>query len=257
MRGYLGDGVETRLKFAVHPLTGVSLYRTGDLGRWMPDGNIEFVGRRDDQVKIAGMRIEPGEIESALTKQPGVIQAAALVRTLRDNEKQLVAAVRVNPGLTSAALMARLRIQLPAALIPASIRLVERFPLTANGKIDRQALLGLFEAAATPSPKDAREIEQKIALAWSRVLGIPHMPAEANFFDLGARSLHLLRVVADLAEQFQINVSPTEVFRHSTVRSLASFVAGLSEDASTEISSDEREQQRRALLERKRRAASA
>ena len=255
MLGYLNDEIATQCKFAVHAESGKSIYRTGDLGRWMTDGNIEFVGRRDNQVKISGLRIELGEIESTLIKQPGVLEAAVLVRTLRDHEKQLVAAVRVVPGVTIAELAGRLRSQLPAALVPAPIRIVEKFPLNSNGKVDRPALLGIWERVAKPVVMATGAWEQTIALVWSQVLELNDIPYDVNFFDLGGKSVHLLRVMAQLAEQYQISVPVTALLGHSTVRGLAAFLAGTVLVTESEISPDDRELRRKAAAQRMRPAS--
>ena len=140
-KGYNGDEKKTNASFITHPVTGERMYRTGDLGRYLPDGNIEFLGREDFQVKIRGHRIELGEIETRLQEIPGVDNCAVTVREDDSGEKRLVAYVtRDGAQLDTAAIREHLRKKLPEYMVPGVCVVLERFPLTANGKVDRKAL---------------------------------------------------------------------------------------------------------------------
>jgi amino acid adenylation domain-containing protein len=197
-RGYVNDPDRTRQAFMPDPhREGERLYRAGDYGRWLPDGKLEFLGRRDSQVKIRGFRIEIGEIESTLTLAPGVDSAAVVV----SEGKHLVAFYCGD--VTADALRTRLGDALPEYMVPSAFHRRERLPLTGNGKVDRKALVALaqdidattdgFEAPATPS-------ERRVAAAWADVLGLPQEQIGRNdgFFDLGGTSLSAVKLVIAL-----------------------------------------------------------
>ncbi|PYP55262.1 MAG: non-ribosomal peptide synthetase [Gemmatimonadetes bacterium] len=198
-RGYINDPARTRSAFLPDPhRPGGRLYRSGDYGRWLPDGKLEFLGRRDSQVKISGFRIEIGEIESALVRLPGVRDGAVVV-----SNKQLIAFYSGAEPLDANALRKRLGEKLPTYMAPAAFHWRESLPLTDNGKTDRKALAAL--AAELTVAEQEREppstpTEQWLAAAWANVLGIPQeqIGRRDRFFDLGGTSLSALQLLIAL-----------------------------------------------------------
>lgn len=230
--GYLHDPQRTAARFLTYPGGGAPLYRSGDLAVRHPDGLLEFRGRRDHQAKIRGFRVEPGEVETALARHPQVLAAVVLAVESAPGEHRLVAWIEPpagGPPPAGAELQAWLAGRLPDHLVPRDIRFLAAFPLTPNGKVDRLALARMAAAPApaapTPAPLAASTAEQRVMEAWTEVLG--HAPADpaANFFDLGATSIHLAVVHAKLRAAFQRDFPLTELFAHPTVRALAAFLA--------------------------------
>ncbi|SFE52769.1 pyochelin synthetase [Actinacidiphila alni] len=211
-RGYLGDQAATDAAFVTHPRTGERLYRSGDLGRYRPDGVIEFVGRRDGQVQIAGRRVEPAEVEAALAAHPGVGRAA-VVPVRRDGlagHRGLAAFVVPAPGRPApdeAELRAHLGRLLPAYLVPGGITVRADLPLTRNGKVDREALAHTA-AVAPPEPVEESTggtddpLVELLARTWAAALGLPRVGPRDNFFALGGDSLVGARILARLRETF-------------------------------------------------------
>ncbi|RKH36324.1 non-ribosomal peptide synthetase, partial [Corallococcus llansteffanensis] len=194
-RGYLGQPALTAERFVPHPFStspGARLYRTGDLARWRADGQLEFLGRTDFQVKLRGFRLELGEIEAALARQPGVREVAVLVREDVPGDKRLVAYLVLAPDSPSVSELRRaLQQQLPGYMVPAHLLPLDALPLTPNGKLDRRALPA---PDARPSldtgfvaPQSA--LEQQLASAWQSVLRLDKVGVHDNFFDLGGNSL--------------------------------------------------------------------
>jgi amino acid adenylation domain-containing protein len=230
--GYLGDPDLTREKFQANPFNGLPedrIYRTRDLGRYLPDGNLTFAGRRDQQVKIRGFRVELGEIEAALGRQPGVREAVVIARDDDLAGRRLIAYVVPSAeGATDAhALHEALRATLPAYMIPAAFVLLERLPLTPNHKLDRRAL-----PDPEPSRPEGREIvpprdgvEQAIAMIWQRLLNLEAVGVRDNFFELGGHSLLGTRVIAALRDEFGAEIPLRALFEKPTVEALALAVA--------------------------------
>src|SRR5215212_7295229 len=225
-RGYLGRAVLTAEKFVpdAYGAAGGRLYRTGDLVRWTSRGQLEFIGRRDEQIKLRGFRIELGEIETALKKCLGVRQAIALVRRITDFDQRLVAYVVPEPGadISIRALREQLQGRLPEYMIPAELLLLDELPLTPNGKIDRRALAALqhsgssgksFEAPRTP-------VEEMLAGIWAELLRVERVGASDNFFDLGGHSLLATQLVSRLREVFQVEISLRSLFEQGTLADL-------------------------------------
>ncbi len=225
-RGYLGRPELTAERFLPDPFgggTGERLYRTGDLARHRPDGVFEFLGRIDDQVKIRGFRVELGEIETVLREHPRVRQAAVAVREDRPGQKRLVAYVASAEGEKAepAELRSFLEGRLPEVMVPAAFVLLPKLPLTANGKVDRQAL---------PAPEEARQetafvaprtaMERVLAEIWSEVLGVERVGAHDNFFHLGGDSIRSITVRGKALER-GLDVPVAELFAHPTIESLA------------------------------------
>jgi pyochelin synthetase len=224
--GYLHDEVRTAEAFVCHPRTGERLYRTGDLGCRLPSGDIEFLGRSDFQVKIQGYRVEPGEIEHVLSEHPAVGRAAVVARASGAG-RQLAAFV--TPARSTAepepgALRAFLARRLPSYLVPGSITVFSRLPLTANGKLDRRALeelrpLGPPEKRTFVTPRT--ELEAAVAGIWEETLSITPVGADDDFFALGGQSFAALRIATLLSQRLGRRVSLGTLLECRTVASLA------------------------------------
>lgn len=226
--GYWQNKAKTTASFITHPLTGERLYRTGDLGRYLPNGNIEFLGREDFQVKIGGYRIELGEIESVLTQHPAVDKAVVTVAGQQLKDKRLVAYVVIQQEISPNQLRDFLREQLPEYMIPSAFMYLEKLPLSANGKIDRRELPNpetiLQELTITyAAPENA--IEQTIVSIWQTVLNLEQVGIDHNFFEIGGNSLLITQVYTQLKntlpQQIENHISLADLFKYSTIRSLA------------------------------------
>ena len=233
--GYLGDPRKTAAAFVPHPYArrpGERLYRTGDLGRWRPDGSIECLGRLDEQVKIRGVRVEPGEIEAALLEHPGVRAAVVVARERSPGDVRLVAYVAAGePGSVSpSALREHLRARLPEALVPGAFVVLPALPLAPGGKVDRRALPPPewgADAVYVPPRSPAEEI---LAGIWTGVLEVDRVGAHDDFFHLGGHSLLALRVIARVRQAFGVEVPLRTLFEHPTVAGLAARIARAPED---------------------------
>jgi len=226
--GYVGQPKLTAERFVANPfVSGATMYRTGDLARYVPGsgGAIEFLGRADDQVKVRGFRIELGEIEAALLKQPGVRQAVVLAREENGGtDKQLVAYVVANVGdaVTGEQLRDKLRLELPDYMVPTKVILLEKLPLTANGKIDRKALPDAnADSFERPYVAPSTPTERGIAAIWEEVLRRKNVSADANFFELGGHSLTATQVVSRIRQQFSINLALRTLFESPVLKALA------------------------------------
>lgn len=227
-RGYINDEERTRAAFLTDPhRPGERLYRSGDFGRWLPDGKLEFLGRRDAQIKIRGFRIEIGEIENQLLRVPGVRDAAVVVTTSEDNGERSLAGFYSSaesiPADEPRALLADL---LPAYMVPGALYWLETLPLTGNGKIDKKALtrlageLGRSRVTDRQAPRSATE--QLLADAWAEVLKVPvdQVGRDDHFFDHGGTSLTAIRLSMRLDRQ----VSLADVTSHPVLRELAGLI---------------------------------
>jgi len=228
-RGYLNDPERTAAAFVPHPRTGERLYRTGDLGRYLPSGDIEFLGRTDFQVKIQGYRVEPGEVEHALLASPAVGQAAVVARESAAG-KQLAAFVTQASGGRPAdpdELLRFLAGRLPGHLVPATVTVLDELPLSANGKLDRRAL-----RERTPSrPRERRPdtaprtpTEETVAQVWAAVLGDGPVGVHDDFFALGGQSFAALQVSSLLTRRYGRRVPPGVLLERSTVALLADWL---------------------------------
>jgi amino acid adenylation domain-containing protein len=243
-RGYLNRADLTAQRFVPDPFSGdrdARMYHTGDLARVLPDGTLEFCGRVDDQIKIRGYRVEPGEIEGVLCEHAGVRDAHVLARDTASGDKQLVAYVvpawspqRPRPSpteiLTPATLRAHLKSRLPAYMMPSAFVLLDEFPLNANGKVDRRALPDPdIERPGAPSAasRPLTPTEATIAGIWISLLNVEHIRPEDSFFDLGGHSLMALRTMARIREAFGIEVPLRALFEGPTLGKLAEIVDGL------------------------------
>ncbi len=261
-RGYLERPAQTAERFAPDPFgpPGGRLYRTGDRARWRADGGLEFLGRFDDQVKVRGFRVEPGEVEAALAEHPSIAAAAVVSRADGTAGAQLVAWVVPRdeaPGPEE--LRAELGARLPEHLIPARCVFVDRLPLMPNGKVDRRALarrpLPVSSSAAGPRT----DLERLVAEAWSQALHVERVGLDENFFDLGAHSLMLAKVHAQLCDRLGRSIPIVDLFHHPTVRALAAHLAG--EDRESPSLEDARRRgaarRKAAVASRRRRDAAA
>ncbi len=252
-RGYLGQPGLTAERFIPHPFAseqngvaapGARLYKTGDLARYLPDGNLEFLGRQDTQVKIRGYRIELQEIEARLTAHPSVQAAVVLAWEGHPSQesadqmsetattqpgKRLVAYVVYHPekALTSHQLYTFLQEELPAYMIPSLFIELEALPLTPSGKVDRRALPPPDEAHAQRSdtfvaPRNS--VEEELAHIWAEVLGLEQVSVEDNFFELGGHSLLATQVISRIREAFQIELPVWTIFETLTVAELAKAI---------------------------------
>ena len=225
--GYHEDDTATRAAFVPNPfpeLAATTLYRTGDLARLRADGALLFLGRRDDQTKLRGLRVEPVEIERALLAHPDVRDAGVLVERRPGAPDRLVA--WISPCLPGD-LAAFLRARLPEALVPSRFAAAERLPRSAAGKLDRRALAALTmprDAAIGASPDSA--LERRIAAIWSDVLGIEDPPVDRGFFDLGGHSLLVVRAHWLLERELDRAIPLIDLFAQPTIRALARRLGG-------------------------------
>ncbi|RKG67657.1 amino acid adenylation domain-containing protein [Corallococcus sp. CA054B] len=227
-RGYLARPSLTAERFIPDPyatVPGARMYRTGDVARWLPDGEIEYLGRADFQVKIRGLRIELGEIESSLEKHPTVRQAVVLAREDRPGQKRLVAYVTGKDAKPEgAALRTYLLERLPEYMVPSNIVVLERMPLSPNGKADRKALPAPEAGGADPSRPfvaPGTAIEQQIAQAWKDLLHVERVGLDDPFFELGGNSLLALQLHRRLTAELGVTLALTDLFQYPTVRALA------------------------------------
>ncbi|MFR9787485.1 amino acid adenylation domain-containing protein [Streptomyces sp. MB22_4] len=238
-RGYLGRPGLTAERFEPDPFgaLGGRLYRTGDVVRRLPSGELEFLGRNDDQVKIRGFRVEPKEAEAVLRRHPGVRGAAVVVRTLR-GEPALVGYV-VGDGLSEESLTTHCRARLPHYLVPSAFALLDALPLTVQGKLDVAALpepaapgAGTFVAPRSPA-------ETVVAQIWCEVLDLPRVGVHDDFFALGGHSLRAVAVASRLRTAFDCMLQVRDLFEHPTVARLAAEVERRLLELISQMSDDE------------------
>jgi amino acid adenylation domain-containing protein len=230
-RGYLNRPELNAEKFVPDPFLdqpAARLYKTGDLMRWLPDGNLEFLGRLDQQVKIRGFRIELGEIESCLRRHPAIQDVAVVAREDSSGGKRLVAYLVARDEKTpaTAELRSHLKLDLPEYMLPAAFVMLKTLPLTPNGKLDRRAL-----PAPESRPLDAtyvplrNEVERRLGEIWEEVLGVGRVGAQDNFFELGGHSLLATQVLSRIHRSFAVQLSVAEVFARPTIAELAEQVS--------------------------------
>lgn len=226
-RGYLNSPELTAEKFIDNPYSpGEKMYKTGDLGRWISDGNIEFLGRLDHQVKIRGFRVELGEIENQLLKYEGIKEAVVLDREDSNGGKYLCAYIAAVKELTIAVLRESLSKSLPEYMIPSYFIQLDKIPQTINGKVDRRALLGLDANLVTgveyEAPRD--EIEKKLSEIWCQILGLSEAGINDNFFDLGGHSLKATALISRIHKEFNVEMPLREVFVSPTIKGLSTYI---------------------------------
>lgn len=223
-RGYLNKPELTAEKFIENPFVPhTKMYDTGDLGRWLPDGNIEFSGRNDDQVKIRGFRIELGEIENTLLQFSEDLRQVVVQPQQVNGDKTLVAYYVSDTELDKAEIRRYLQTKLPEYMVPSFLVVLEDLPLTANGKIDRSALRGISEGdiirKAYVGPRN--EIEQKIAEIWQEILGVEKVGVTDSFFELGGHSLNATKLISIIHKQFNVKLSIIDLFDNIILEELA------------------------------------
>nr|WP_260697089.1 non-ribosomal peptide synthetase [Streptomyces sp. 130] len=227
-RGYLGRTALTGSRFVADPYgaPGTRMYRTGDVGRMLVDGRLEHLGRSDDQVQLRGFRIEPGEIETALLADPAIAQAAVVVRDGHGGGQQLIGYVVAAAGtLDLDALRASLAGRLPAYMVPSAFMVMDRLPLTANGKLDRAALPEPEVTSGRAFRAPATAHEELLCSVYADVLGLDSVGVDDDFFTVGGDSIRSIQVVAR-ARAAGVEISPREVFEQRTVAALAALAAG-------------------------------
>ncbi|MBM0108856.1 amino acid adenylation domain-containing protein, partial [Steroidobacter sp. S1-65] len=230
-RGYLRRPALTAERFIADPFNEEPpsrMYQTGDLGRWRTDGSIEYLGRNDAQVKIRGFRVELAEIEAQLLRHSRVREAAALVREDSPGEKRLVAYVspRANSSLNVEELRAHLQATLPDYMVPSAFVILQSFPLTPSGKLDRRALPApQVEAYASEEYEAPQgEIEQTLARIWQELLQLERVGRQDNFFELGGHSLLATRAVTQINRLLDVDIKLRHVFEKPTIRRLAEII---------------------------------
>jgi acyl-coenzyme A synthetase/AMP-(fatty) acid ligase/acyl carrier protein len=233
--GYLHRPGLTAQRFLADPygVPGARIYRTGDEVRWSENGTIEFLGRADRQVKLRGYRVELGEIESVMRVHPAVASAATVIRSDGPGGERLVAYYVLASGasVTAGALREHMSEALPDFMVPTGFLAIDALPLTANGKLDTEALPApeaLTSAEDWTGTEPSGQFEQVIAEVWSQVLGLERVSADDDFFALGGHSLIALRVIARLKKDFSLAISTKEVYRHPRLSDLARYVESLS-----------------------------
>ncbi|HEX7261142.1 MAG TPA: condensation domain-containing protein, partial [Luteolibacter sp.] len=219
----------TAEKFIPNPYgsAGERMYRSGDTARYRRDGVLEFVGRRDHQVKVRGFRVELAEIEAVLERQPQVARAVVVARRGANGEQRVLGyVVAQERTLTTARLRQYLREKLPEYMVPAELVLLEQLPLTVNGKVDRRAL---------PEPESVRqaeseyvaprtEMEELVAGVWQQVLGLERVGLHDSFFDLGGHSLLATKIISRLRETFGFQIPLSTIFDSPTIADLAEYI---------------------------------
>jgi amino acid adenylation domain-containing protein len=225
-RGYLNRPELTAERFVPNPFGEGRLYRTGDSVRWRADGQLEFIGRRDLQVKVRGFRVEPGEVEATLTRHPGVREAAVVAPADRDGDRRMVAYVVADLGISEAELRSHVAGRLPAYMVPAAFVLVESLPITANGKVDRTAL-AMQAAAGGPAPEErggdvtaGTDVDEVVAGIWSEVLGVETAGAEDDFFASGGHSLLAMKLIHDVNEACGVDLTVRTLLVEPTLGAL-------------------------------------
>jgi amino acid adenylation domain-containing protein len=227
--GYLNQPELTAEKFVPNPFAADGrLYKTGDQGRWLPDGNILFLGRTDGQVKIRGHRVELGEIEAALQSHPAVDNAVVKARTGHDGEKELVAYIISQQGMEDGSVLHKyLNGKLPPYMVPAYFVPLEALPINANGKVDRKKLpdpegIGLAVGVEYVAPRN--ETEEKLVRIWQELLGREKIGIKDNFFAIGGHSLNATRLASYIRREFNVNLPLPTLFNNTTIENIAAEI---------------------------------
>ncbi|KJK43677.1 hypothetical protein UK23_32360 [Lentzea aerocolonigenes] len=250
-RGYFGRPEATAAVFVDDPFTGGRMYRTGDRARWARDGTLEFLGRRDHQVKVRGHRIELGAVESALHDLPGVRDAAVVPNQAHT---QLLGFVRADATVTGSWLRDQLAIRLPQAMVPVRIDVLDQLPRTFAGKVDRVRLRELADGAPADVPDGSGTAPPtgtatSVAAAWAEVLKMPDVPVDANFFDIGGHSLAMFELQEALERHTGTRPSVVALFRHTTVTAQTELISG---SGAGQDHADYRQDARRRALQARR-----
>ncbi|ASS73994.1 hypothetical protein CIG75_02685 [Tumebacillus algifaecis] len=229
---------EVFVKNPLDPLDPVLVYRTGDLGRYLADGRVQYVGRKDFQIKVRGFRVELSEIEAALSTFQGMQEVAVVARENADGDHQVIACFTGDDNLSLDEIQTYLKRKLPEYMVPSQINWLEKMPLNPNGKIDRKALRETSVASkqlvsqAYVAPVTATE--QQLAAIWSTVLGVEQIGRADNFFGIGGHSLLAMQVLARIKEATHANVKLKDLFAYPTVQELAACIDSLLSAGETE-----------------------
>ncbi len=246
-RGYLNREELTKEAFVADPFSaeaGARMYRSGDAVRWGNEGKLEYVGRRDGQMKVRGNRVEVGEVEVVLGEHPGVRAAAVVGREETGGGVRLVGYVSVREGevVDGRGLREWMRRRVPEYMVPTQIVVVGELPRTANGKVDKVALAKVEPVVSGGAEEEGEqpreEVERMVAGIWAEVLGVQRVGLNDNFFDLGGHSLLIVQVHERLRRQVGEGVSIVDLFQYPTVGSLSRFLSGR-HDMSRKESGDE------------------
>jgi len=228
-RGYLGRDELTAERFMSDPFSDTpqaKLYRSGDLARWLPDGDLEYLGRIDNQVKLRGYRIELGEIEAVIGEHPAISQAIVMVREDVAGDKRLAAYVVAQQGVSVEAkeLRGYLKDKLPDYMVPSAIVFLDVLPLTPNGKLDRRTLPAPNAVPRNDFIAPRTPVEDNIAVIWADVLGVGKVGVDDNFFDLGGHSLLATQVASRMRTVFKMDIPLRSLFEASTLEDLAAMI---------------------------------
>lgn len=222
--GYLNDAEETAAKFVPHPFReGEKIYRTGDLAKWLPDGNIEFLGRIDKQIKIRGYRVEPGEIEHHLRKVSGIEDATVIARQKDGGPKNLCAYYISETGFEASELKSILAEHLPEYAIPTWLVQMKQFPRNSNGKLDHRALPDPEVQTSAEDEQAMGEVERQLAAIWNEVLPVDRIGRNDNFFNLGGDSIKAIQVISRCMEA-GLSLDIGDIFEFPTIAQLAALV---------------------------------
>ncbi|CAM1366294.1 amino acid adenylation domain-containing protein [Tenacibaculum xiamenense] len=226
-RGYLNNDELTKEKFVASPFNkGERLYKTGDLVKWLPDGNIEFVGRKDAQVKIRGYRIELGEIENTLSNLNSISQCCVLAKETANGTKHLVGYVVSEDAFDKEAIQLQLKEHLPDYMIPSIWVKMDEMPLTSNGKLDRKALPepDRSDLSSKDYVAPRNETEEKLVAIWQELLEVEKIGVHDNFFELGGNSLLVTRLVSLISKEFKIEVMIKDIFSFVSIDELGTYL---------------------------------
>ncbi|SKA47939.1 amino acid adenylation domain-containing protein [Chitinophaga eiseniae] len=237
-KGYLNKPELTTEKFVPNPFRpGERMYKTGDLGRWLPDGNIEYIGRRDDQLKIRGYRIEAGEIEAVLQSHPDIETAVVTAWLTPQQDKELVAYLVTGKQLLTNDLTAFLGHVLPSYMIPYYYVTLDALPLSPNGKIDRRQLPSpvpsMLSSATYEAPVNA--VQLTLVQLWEELLNRSQVGIRDDFFKLGGHSLKATRLVSRIYKQLEVKIGVKDVFLHPVLEDLAALILSLQQTSYAEI----------------------
>lgn len=222
----------TRERFIQNPYSnqpGDLMYRTGDLGRWMPDGNIEFIGRSDNQVKIHGVRVELGDIENQILHYDSIKEVVVVDREGSDGDTYLVAYFVADQAVSTTDLRKYLLLRLPEFMLPLYYVQLDQFPLNPHGKVDRKALPEVEAVVASSSEYVAPQnpLEEKLTEIWSKLLGLEKIGIHDNFFEIGGHSLKATSLAAKVSKEFSVELPLREIFLRPTIQELAGYIAKL------------------------------
>jgi acyl carrier protein len=227
-RGYLNRPGLTAEKFIANPfIQGQRMYKTGDLCRWLPDGNIEFIGRNDYQVKIRGYRIELGEIENALQAIAGIDRAVVTAKATGYGEKELIGYLTSKQILDIKSIKSELHQTLPDFMVPAHFVQLDALPVTSNGKLDMKRLpdpeaFGMTNDQNYEAPRN--ETDEKLVLIWQEILGKERIGINDNFFDVGGNSIKIIRLSNLVSNALNSKIGVALLFQYATIKDLVDHV---------------------------------